>query len=148
MQILDELEMNESFLSCFGEIELKLRNIFESLHLILKMFERKHCQLVKDQLSRYSIEVDQILKQMSDNLMSHNEEIKTLPDVVSSHFNVLLAEISIHMTNIRLLTYSLNILTSVDLRPKESLKDFLNKCFMKMTCEFDNNFCYSHAFKY
>ena len=112
------------------------------------MFERKHCQLARDQLNRYSTEVDQILQQMSDNLMLHNEEIKTLPAVVSSHFKVLNAEISYHMTNIRLLTYSLNILTSVDLRPKESLKDFLNKSFMKMTSEFDINFCYSHAFKY
>ena len=124
--------MHKSFLSFAVEVELKLRKIFEGLHLILQMFDRKHSQLALDQLSKLLRESDRILQQMSDHLKLYNAQIKTLPAVVSSQFSVMSARNSNHLTNIYLLSYSLNILTSVDLKPKQTLKDFLNRCFMRI----------------
>ena len=124
--------MHKSFLSFAVEVELKLGKIFEGLHLVLQMFDRKHCQLALDQLSKLLRESDQVLRQMSDHLKLHNAQIKTLPAVVSSQFSVMSARNSNHLTNIYLLSYSLNILTSDDLKPKQTLKDFLNTCFMRI----------------
>ena len=132
MHILDELKIHKSFLSFFDEIELKLRNIFEGLHLILKMFERKHSQLVQDQLNRYSTKVDQILKQISDHLMLHEEDIESFPDVVGSHSLMISMRNTNYLSNINILIYSLNILASVDMKPKEPWADFIGKFFLKM----------------
>ena len=94
------------------------------------MFERKHCQQVKDQLSRYSTELDKILKQMTDHLMLHKEE--DFPDVVTSHFSVVFTRDWFQMININQLIYSLNTLTSVDLKPKETWEEFSNKFLRKI----------------
>ena len=136
--------MHKSFLSFFDEVELKLRNIFESLHIFLEIFERKHCQVVRDQLARYSAEVDQILQQMNDHFMLHDEEIEILPDVVTSHSTVTTLRNFTHLSNINILVYMLNTLTSVDLKPKETCAEFLDKCFTKMFSKFGNILCYSN----
>ena len=132
VQILDELKSHKSFLSFFDDIELELSNLFESLHILLKMFERKHCKLVKNQLNRYSTELDKILKQMSDHMMLYEKDIETFPDVVTSHFTVLLMKNINTLFNINLLIHSLNILTSVDIKPKESWAEFIQKFLLKL----------------
>ena len=132
------------FLTFFDEIELKLRKIFESLHLILKMFERKHSKLVLDQLSKLLRERDQVLQQMSDHFMLHKEEIVILPDAVTSHSTVITLRNFTHLSNINILVYMLNTLTSVDLKPKETCAEFLDKCFAKMFSKFGNSLCYSN----
>ena len=98
------------------------------------MFERKHCQHVKDQLSRYSTELDKILKQMSDHLMLHKEEI--FPDIVTSHFTVVFTRDWFQMININQLIYSLKFLTSVDLKPKETYEEFMDKFLTKIKSKF------------
>ena len=133
-----------SFLSFLDEIELKLRKILEGLHLILKMFERRHSKLVLDQLSKLLRERDQILEQMSDHFMLHDEEIEIFLDVVTSHFMVITLRNITHLSNINILVYMLNTLTSVDLKAKETCAEFLDKCFTKMFSKFGNSLCYSN----
>ena len=98
------------------------------------MFERKHCQHVKNQLIRYSTELDKILKQMSDHLMLHKEEI--FPDIVTSHFTVVFTRDWFQMININQLIYSLKFLTSVDLKPKETYEEFMDKFLTKIKSKF------------
>ena len=126
--------MHKSFLSVLDDIELKLKKVFEGLHLILNMFERNHCQNVRNQLNRYSTDINQILKQTSDHLMLHDKDI--FPDIVSSHFNVFYVRNISYLTSINTLIYSLNNLTSVDMKIKESFAEFIGKFFLKMLSEF------------
>ena len=135
--------MHNSFLSFFVEIELKLGKIFEGLHTALKTFDRKRSRLVRDQLKLYSAEVDKILRQMSDQFMLRHKEDDIFPDVVTSHFNVTRLKNLTHLENINLLTWSLNNLTSVDMKAKETCEDFKFKIFIKMHSKFGSSLCYS-----
>ena len=105
------------------------------------MFERKHCQHVRDQLNRYSTEVNQVSKQINDHMMLHKEEFEIFPDVVTSHY-ILVSKRDFHqIINISILFYSLNILTSVDLKQKESFVEVMDKFIPKITGEFENSLC-------
>ena len=122
-----------SFLTVFIESEVKLKKIYKSLHLIYKTFERKRAQLVRDQLKFYSTEVDKILQRMSAHFASHCEQIIDLPAIVSSQYACIAVRNTTHLGNINLLTWSLNILSSADMKPKESLKECLVKFFLKIS---------------
>merc|ERR1719376_1718559 len=135
----DELKKYEKTLSSDVEMELQLRKIFENLHRILKNFERKHSPFVRDHLDRCSAEIDEIIRKMAVRFSVQKEEVGQMPAVVSSHHRVMNVQISYHFTNIRLLTYSLNILTSADLKPKETLKDFLAEGSAKLEREFQKH---------
>ena len=135
-KILDELKTYKLFLSVFIDIEEKLEKICRSLNLILKMFERIRSQLVRDQLNFYSAEVDKILKQMSDHFTLHSELIENLPAIVSSDYALIAVRNTTHLANINLFTWSLNILSSPDMKPKESLEESWVKFLLKISSEF------------